>query len=225
MRPHLRFLLLVTSHLSPVTLLAQAPTTLGASSLMNADAARGLIGRRTAAKKGDTLQVIVNEVMKGQYSANTAVNRTEASTVDKVSLPLVDVFSGNVLKQVLGANALLPQKILNGVLGGGTTGGKHSSSGGGVATTDNSFKGDLSVIVVDVDANGNLHVEGTRYIRVNKEVQKMTLTGVVRPDDVTPENTVTSDKIANANIEADGKGAVAAKTRRSLIGKLLDWLF
>ncbi len=204
---------------------AQAPTTLGASSLMNADAARGLIGRRTAARKGDTLQVVVNEVMKGQYSANTSVSRTEASSVDKVSAPLVDAFSGTVLGKILGPSALLPQKLLNGVLGGGTTGGKYSSSGGGVATTDNSFTGNLSVTVVDVDANGNLHVQGTRYIRVNKEVQKMTLTGIVRADDVTPENTVTSDKIANANIEADGKGAVASKTRRSLIGKILDWLF
>lgn len=218
-------LLLLSFSLFPCSLLAQAPITLGPSSLFSDAASQGLIGRRTARQKGDILTVLVSEVMKGQYSASTTLNRTEAATVDKVSIPLVDVFAGPGLGRVLGKAADLPNKVVNGLLGGGATGAKSSSSGGGTAKTEGDFTGTLSVIVKEVDANGNLHIEGVRYVRVNKEIQKLVLTGVVRSDDVTERNTVNSSQIANANIEADGKGAVAGKTRRSLIGKILDWLF
>ena len=211
--------------LFPFSASAQGPNTLGASSLMNDAAARGLIERRTAMRKGDILRITVNEVMKGQYKATTATNKTVKSTVNKVDLPIVDVFAGPVLGKVLGNTAELPRKILNGILGGGTTGANEASTGGGSSSTDSSFSSTLSVVVIDVDPNGLLHIQGTRLLRVNKELQKMILTGVVRPDDVTPDNTVASDRIANADIQADGKGAVAEKTRRSLLNKIQDWLF
>ena len=211
--------------LMPLPSPAQGPNTLGASSLMNEVAARGLIERRTAMRKGDVLRVTVNEVMKGQYKATTATNKTVKANVDKIDLPIVDVFAGPVLGKILGGSADLPRKILNGVLGGGRTGASEASSGGGSSTTDSSFGTTLSVVVVDVDPNGLLHIEGTRTLRVNKELQKIILTGVVRADDVLPDNTVASDRIANADIQADGKGAVAAKTRRSLLNKIQDWLF
>lgn len=211
--------------LLPASLLAQGPTTLGASSLVNLGAFNDPILRRTAHRKGDVLTVVVNEVMQGQYAASTTTSKTESASVDKVSLPIVDVFAGPVLGHILGKQAGTPRKILNGLLGGGATGGKSSSAGSGAATTNSQFAATLSVVVTEVDANGNLHVEGSRFIRVNKETQKMTLTGTVRQDDVTLDNTVPSEKIANADIKADGKGAVADKTRRSFIGRILDWLF
>lgn len=212
--------------LLPASALAQRPTTLGASSMTNEVAERGLFERRTAHHKGDVLRITVNETMQGQYSASTTTNKSIAASTDKISLPLVDVFAGPVLGKILGAaNASFGKNIIDGGLGANTVGAKEASSGDGTAKTAGSFTGTLSVIVTDVDANGNLTVRGTRDVRVNKEVQKMVLTGVVRADDVTPENTVPSDRIANANIEADGKGAVAAKTRRSLLNKILDWLY
>ena len=192
---------------------------------MNDAAARGLIERRTAMRKGDTLRIVVNEVMKGAYKANTVTTKSASATVDKIDLPIIDVFAGPVLGKVLGDTANLPRQIVNGLLGGGKTGAKEANSGGGSTDTSSSFATTLSVRVVDVDANGLLHIEGHRFLRVNKELQKITLTGVVRPDDVLPDNTVASDRIADADLQADGKGAVAAKTRRSLLNKITDWLF
>lgn len=217
--------LLLALSLLPLGALAQRPHDLGGSSMVTANMERDLIQRRTAFRKGDILTIAVNETMQGQYSATTATNKSVSATANKVSLPIVDVFAGPVLGKILGNTANLPRDIINGALGGGTTGAKESSSGGGVSTTDSSFTTTLTVTVVDVDASGNLVIRGTRDIRVNKEIQKITLTGLVRPDDVTVNNTVPSSKIANANLEADGKGAVAAKTRRSLLNKIMDWLF
>jgi len=203
---------------------AQGPSTVSGS-LFNDSASSGLFMRRTARKKGDILTIRVNEVMKGQYSATTATSSTEAATANKVSIPILDVFAGPVLGNILGSQAGTPQKIINGLLGGGNTGGSQSSTGTGTSTTNSQFSTNLSVVVTEVDSAGNLHIEGFRNVRVNKETQKIILTGIVRPDDIAPDNSVASDAIANAEIKADGKGAVAEKTRKSLISKILGWLF
>lgn len=203
---------------------AQGPSTVSGS-LFNDSASPGLLMRRTARKKGDILTIRVNEVMKGQYAASTATTKTEAATANKVSIPILDVFAGPVLGNILGSQAGTPQKIINGILGGGSTGGNEASSGTGTSSTNSQFSTNLSVMVTEVDSAGNLHIEGFRNIRVNKETQKMVLTGIVRPDDVASDNSVPSEAIANAEIKADGKGAVAEKTRKSFLSKILDWLF
>jgi len=203
---------------------AQGPATVSGS-LFNDSANSGLLMRRTARKKGDVLTIRVNEVMKGQYSATTSTSKTEAAAANKISIPILDVFAGPVLGNILGRQAGTPQKIINGLLGGGNTGGTQSSTGTGTSTTNSQFSTNLTVIVTEVDSAGNLHIEGFRNVQVNKEVQKITLTGIVRPDDIAPDNSVASEAIANAEIKADGKGAVAEKTRKSLLSKILDWLF
>lgn len=200
----------------------QGPVTTTDGSLFNKVAERGLIGRRTASRKGDILTIVVNEVSKGQFTASTTTNRTEAATANAVSIPVLDVFAGPVLGGILGKGV---SNLAKNVLKGGTTGGTQASTGGGSASNVNNYTATMTVIVTEVDENGNLHVQGTRAVQVNKETQTMVLTGLVRQDDVTPENTVPSEKIANADIRADGKGAVAEKTRRSVLGKILDWLF
>lgn len=219
-----KILILSLSLFVPALSLGQGPATISGS-LFNDTAGNGLLTRRTAHKKGDILTIRVNEVMKGQYAASTTTTKTESATANKVSIPILDVFAGPVLGNILGRQAGTPQKIVNGILGGGNTGGNQSSSGTGTSTTSGQFSTNLSVVVTEVDSAGNLHIEGFRNVQVNKEVQKITLTGIVRPDDVAPDNSVPSESIANAEIKADGKGAVAEKTRKSLLSKILDWLF
>ena len=68
-------------------------------------------------------------------------------------------------------------------------------------------------------------IEGTRAIRVNKETQLFRLSGVIRRDDIRPDNTLLSESLADARIEVDGKGQVSDRTRRGVITRLLDWLF
>jgi flagellar L-ring protein precursor FlgH len=210
--------------LTPLSSFAQGPATVPGS-LFNDSASSGVIGKRTAHHKGDTLLIRVNEVMQGQYAANTATSKTEAAATDKTNLPIVDVFAGPFLGGILGRQAGLPQKIINGVLGANSTGGKQSSTATGKSDTNSQFSATLSVIVTDVDPNGNLHIQGTRDVRINKETQKILLTGLVRQDDILPDNTVPSERVANAEIKADGKGPVAENTRRSFLSKILDFLF
>jgi flagellar L-ring protein precursor FlgH len=210
--------------ISPLLSFAQGPSTIPGS-LFNDAASNGVIGKRTAHRKGDTLLIRVNEVMQGQYSANTSTAKKDIAAVDRANLPIVDVFAGPFLGGILGRQAGLPRKIINGILGGGNTGGNQSSVATGRADSTSQFNATISVIVTDVDPNGNLHIQGTRDVRINKETQKIVLTGTVRQDDIRPDNTVFSERVANAEIKADGKGAVAENTRRSFLSKILDWLF
>ncbi|RYG45349.1 flagellar basal body L-ring protein FlgH [bacterium] len=210
--------------LAPLPSLAQGPSTIPGS-LFNDAASNGVIGKRTAHRKGDTLLIRVREVMQGQYAANTTTTKTESATVNRATLPIVDVFAGPFLGGILGAQAGLPRRIINGVLGGGNTGGNQSSVATGNANSSSQFNATISVIVTDVEPNGNLHIQGSRDVRINKETQKIVLTGTVRQDDVQPDNTVLSERVANAEVKADGKGPVAENTRRSFLSKILDFLF
>ena len=73
--------------------------------------------------------------------------------------------------------------------------------------------------------NGNLVIEGTRFVQVNKETQKLIITGVIRQDDINADNTIFSESIANADIRYDGKGTVGDRQRKGILSQLLDWLF
>jgi len=80
----------------------------------------------------------------------------------------------------------------------------------GQATTsrDSTLTTNLSAEVKFVFPNGNLLIEGRKELNVNGEHQTVTLRGLVRPDDLSPSNSVTSDRIANLQVLVNGKGIV-----------------
>jgi flagellar L-ring protein FlgH len=65
--------------------------------------------------------------------------------------------------------------------------------------------------------NGSLMIEGSKKVAVNSENQTVTVSGIIRPSDVSPVNTVPSDRIANLNIRVDGKGVVNDSIKRPFI--------
>lgn len=85
----------------------------------------------------------------------------------------------------------------------------------------------ISARIVQILPNGNLVIEGNREVRVNNENQIITLTGVVRPRDITPENIVQSTYIANARISYSGSGVLNDQQRPGWLARILDniWPF
>jgi flagellar L-ring protein precursor FlgH len=83
------------------------------------------------------------------------------------------------------------------------------------------FKGDITVRVVAVDKMGLMQIKGTKVVDVDKNRQTLSLTGWVRPDDVTPQNLVASERIADAQITYALSGDLG-KTRGGLVGRLLS---
>jgi flagellar L-ring protein precursor FlgH len=72
----------------------------------------------------------------------------------------------------------------------------------------------ITARVVDVTPNGTLVVEGTKDIAVNSEKQSIMVRGMVRPADLTPANTVSSNQVANLQIRINGKGVVGDAIKR-----------
>ncbi|WP_243374166.1 flagellar basal body L-ring protein FlgH [Microvirga solisilvae] len=92
--------------------------------------------------------------------------------------------------------------------GTGDVGLDSSSSSTGQGTIDRSEKLRLSVaaIVTEVLPNGNVIISGSQEVRVNFEVRVLNIAGIVRPRDISPRNTISYDKIAEARVSYGGRG-------------------
>lgn len=162
---------------------------------------RGLTEDVKAHAVGDTLTVVVQETASASSAASTKTSRDDSAA-----------FNGGTgfLKPLLnnfGASA------------------KTAVNGQGQTVRTGSLITRLTVMVKEVKPNGNLVIEGVRYVGVNSEKQKVTISGTVRPQDINPDNTVSSVSVADAAIQMDGKGVVGDKQRRGLISTLFGWLF
>ena len=72
---------------------------------------------------------------------------------------------------------------------------------------------------------GNLVIQGYREIRVNNETQFLIVSGIVRPQDISPDNSVKSTFIANARIEYSGTGVISEKQQPGWLARGLDILW
>ncbi|MFQ6370305.1 flagellar basal body L-ring protein FlgH [Shewanella sp. YIC-542] len=95
------------------------------------------------------------------------------------------------------------------------------------ADTDqsNSLSGEISANVIQVLGNGNLVVRGEKWITINNGDEFIRITGIVRPQDITTENTVQSPRVANARIQYSGTGTFADSQKVGWLSKFFmsDW--
>jgi flagellar L-ring protein precursor FlgH len=82
-------------------------------------------------------------------------------------------------------------------------------SGDGSSTQSNALSGNITVTVVEVLPNRYLYVRGEKRIGINQGYEYVRLSGIVRPQDITPQNTVLSTRIADPTISYVGEGALA----------------
>lgn len=93
-------------------------------------------------------------------------------------------------------------------------GGESSLDGLGETSRENVLQTTLSARVTHVLPNGNLIVEGAKEIMVNSERQRVTVRGILRWNDLSPSNRVSSDRLAELEVRVDGKGVVNDAIRR-----------
>ena len=151
-------------------------------------------GRGRNYQVGDIITVLLNESTQAARTQNTDVSRES-----KNSLP-----SG--LNTKIGA--LSP--FLNGVdINNNST----SSKGTGKADQQASLSGSVAVTVTEILANGNLIVRGEKKLGLSEGTEVIQVSGVIRPEDVGPNSTVLSRRLANAQIAYRGSGDLANATR------------
>lgn len=88
-----------------------------------------------------------------------------------------------------------------------------------------SIRAKISVTVVEVRVNGDLVIEGHRIIGINGEEESIYVSGVVRSKDITPDNTIQSHLIADAEISYTGKGDASTGSRPGFFTRLINWIF
>jgi flagellar L-ring protein precursor FlgH len=102
---------------------------------------------------------------------------------------------------------------------------KNGFDGSGETSRDESMTASITARVLEVAPNGNLLIRGSRQIKVNNENQYITLTGLIRPVDISPDNTVLSSFVADAHIEYAGRGAVSDKQRPGWLMRAVDFVW
>ena len=160
---------------------------------------------RTARRVGDLLTIVISESSVASSPATTAASKT--SSISAVQ---------QVIKGLFGFLDLNGEK---------TASGSNSDNGTGSTNQNGSLRARLTAEVIALTPSGNLIIQGTRSIVINRETQVFKLTGIVRRDDVAPDNTILSESIAQAEIRVEGKGQIANKQRQGLLSQLMDWLF
>jgi flagellar L-ring protein precursor FlgH len=100
-------------------------------------------------------------------------------------------------------------------------------SGSGSTARGSEVSATITCEVLQVLDNGNLKIWGWKEVRVNRETQYVVLQGIVRPRDIQMDNTVTSDLLAQAQIEITGRGVVADREGPGIGTRILDkvWPF
>ena len=168
----------------------------------------------TAHDVGDLITVRIDERTATEIQGDT-VTRRESTTSARID---------TLLGAEVGIVAARPQMGGQIMLGGGSAsdfqGEGGTRRGSQLATT-------LTCEVIEVLPGGNLKIWGYKQVRVNREVQYVVLTGVVRSRDIQLNNMVGSDLLANAKIEVTGNGVVADKQGPGIGTRILDriWPF
>ena len=106
-----------------------------------------------------------------------------------------------------------------------TLNGADSFDGEGSSTQANSLAGSLTVTVMEVQPNGNLVVQGDKTLKLNHGDDFVHVSGVVRRADIATDNTVTSDKVADAHISYSGKGVINASNSMGWLARFFNSVF
>ncbi len=97
---------------------------------------------------------------------------------------------------------------------------------GDASTTRRSvLRTSIAARVVEVFPNGSLLLEGNRAIAINNEQQMVTVRGVVRPQDISPNNSVPSTKLAELEIQVQGQGLVSEAQRPGVLYQVLSGIW
>ena len=153
---------------------------------------------------GDVLTIILSERTNASKSANTATSKES-----EIEIPDPTIF-GDVV--TLNGRAILSNSIES----------ENSFDGTGASSQSNNLTGYITVSVAEVMANGNMVVQGEKWLELNQGKEFIRFRGIVRSMDVQPDNTVDSTKVANAEIFYGGTGALAEANAQGWLGRFFN---
>ncbi|CAM4230684.1 flagellar basal body L-ring protein FlgH [Vibrio agarivorans] len=156
-------------------------------SLFNTNSLNSLYDDTKPRGLGDIITVMLDESTKAAKSADADLSKNNDASMD----PLV--VGGQELNV---GNYNFSYEMSN----------DNNFSGSAAANQSNSLSGSITVEVIEVLANGNLIIRGEKWLTLNTGDEYIRLSGTIRPDDITFDNTIASTRISNARIQYSGTG-------------------
>ncbi|OQY16677.1 MAG: flagellar biosynthesis protein FlgH [Desulfobacteraceae bacterium 4572_35.1] len=162
-----------------------------------------------AKRVGDILTVAIYERAEANKKATTDTDRETTVSADMTK------FFG-LEKNIKNINSAIdPAHLIS-------AGYKNEFKGSGSTTRKENLVATLTTRVVEVLPNGTLRISGSKSVTVNHEQQIIHLSGIVRPQDITPNNVVDSKYVLDANIVYTGNGVIDDKQQPGWLLQLLD---
>jgi flagellar L-ring protein precursor FlgH len=168
--------------------------------------------RRLASWTADRREYAVGDVITVLVTEATLATATKSQTGTDQQTRANDL---SLVPPKIGTSAL---PTLSATLG---TDKNATSKQAGDAKRGVNFTGNISVRVIAVDKSGQVQIKGTKIVDVDKNKQTLAFTGWVRPQDITPDNVVGSERVADASLTYELTGDIG-KTRGGLVGRLLN---
>lgn len=174
--------------------------------------ARAFFKDQRAAQVGDIVTVVVAISDDAQLNNSTTRERSASEDADVTNFLGVEGNLANFLP-----NSVDPSSLVS-------LGNTSNHTGNGTVDRAETINVQVAALVVDVLPNGNLVIAGRQEVRVNYEVRDLRISGVVRPQDITANNTIQHSQIAEARISYGGRGQLTDVQQPRYGQQLLDVL-
>ena len=163
-----------------------------------------LFENSVARRVGDTLIIRLNESTNASKSSSTSTKKSTSAALPGPTVAGRPVTVNGV--------EVLEMGIEN----------ESEFDGQGDSRQSNRLQGDISVTVAQRLPNGNLLVRGQKWIAINQGQEYVRIQGIVRPIDIDPDNSISSLKVADAQISYGAKGALADANKPGLLARFFN---
>ena len=145
---------------------------------------------------GDILSVVVQIADQAQVNNQTQKSRSDKATLGMPSMLGFETVVDKILPSSSSSDSMVNMS------------GSSSDSGSGKINRKEVIQTTIAVTVIKVLNSGNLVVRGTQEVLVNFDLREVTIEGIIRPEDITMNNTVNLEQIAEARVSYGGRGQI-----------------
>ena len=176
-----------------------------------------------ARKVGDIITVLLKETTNATKTANSNYEKKTQETLPEPTIFGSNSYNGgpNEAKWKFPKQLPIPLQTTDNLGFGTTINGDTKFTGTGNATQQNQLIGTITVVVTKVYPNGNLYVRGEKWVTINEGDEYVRLAGIIRNEDIGPDNQIESNRIADARITYSGRGSFANSSKPGWLMQIL----
>jgi len=170
--------------------------------IFSQQAASFLYSDRKAGRVGDLITILLNESTNASKNSDTEIKKKDNKTVAPVISGRIPSWSGNPFSYDLESDKQFKAEA--------------------DSAQANSLNGTITVTVAQVLPNGNLFIKGEKWLTLNQGNEYIRVAGIIRPEDISTDNTIPSTRVANARISYSGTGDLDEANKMGWLSKFFS---